>query len=263
MSLIVLFTLGVTHTSARQMLNGRDLHGYFTKDVYVLKDSANVASGKTLTFGPGTIVEIATGYGFHVEGELRCNGTALEPVVFKAHKLENSLDDYYWWRGIFVKPGAQIHCEHLIISDAEMGITIEDPLSVSQMRAISFKNNYFDVKIGDYQAEKVDTLFSYTPSVPLLKKKVQLSPTEKKHRILTVSRFVLGGVTIAGLSCWIAGKNGSDTYYNRMLDAEAGNYQEYRAQKKRYDTIYSTGIILTTGAALGFCVTLPLSLFFK
>ncbi|MBI4739018.1 S8 family serine peptidase, partial [Candidatus Woesearchaeota archaeon] len=110
----------------------------WSNTVYVSGD-LTVASGKTLTINPGTVINIAgddneatgldaTRIEFNIEGYLDINGTAENPVVFQSWQ-SNGRDD---WVGIKLWTGSTGgNLDHVIIKNAETGIKHAVPITVT------------------------------------------------------------------------------------------------------------------------------------
>ncbi len=160
---------------AKDIVLSGEQDGVFEKAEYLVTKDIIVKPGTTIVFAAGSIIRFKPYTGITVEGNIRCNGTSMDPVVFTSDNDRNASPPQsnqpapFDWNGISANLTADtISFTNTRIAFSTFGISVAAPSSHTTLDTMMFvKNGRTDLTVaGKEIAIKDNAAFSYVFQQP-------------------------------------------------------------------------------------------------
>lgn len=241
--------------------------GTFESGEYIVDEDINIPAEKKLILQPGTHLFFNPHTVLKVFGELLCEGTEENPIVFRtiATASDSASGDFIQWTGIIVAKRGAVSLSNCEIHSSLYGVQVPDTASILLFSNVTFENNDNQLIIGEEPVLAKDTSH-YTFHVP--KRKVRLTETtgaykETRSPLLQVLQYTFLAGAIGGLIGTIYCKAEADTYdeqYKKQTEPQdISYYKSKREEFKRYTRIGLAGTIVSASACV-LTVTINISL---
>ncbi len=238
---------------AAQPMHIRSLQsGTFESRDYIIDEDITVAAGKKLILPPGTKLLFNPHTKLSVSGELRCEGTEENPIVFKTINPTTSSqsDDFIQWAGITVLGDGRISLKYCALYHSLYGVQVPDTSSMLAFEKVSFYQNDNQLIIGEEPVFAADSVNFTFP----LQEKIILSETihkkqERKPPFPYILQYTFLSGAIGGLVGTIYAKSRADHYqkkYDKQTSAQGiKHYKKRRNKYIRYRDIGLAGTIVS------------------
>ena len=251
------------HISAEQS-------GAFECAEYVIEKTVIVPEDEKLKFLPGSKLLFNPYAGMNVSGDLVCEGTKENPIIFTS--ISNTTDslskNYLQWHGIIVNKTGKISFKHCQINNSLYGIKVPDTSSMFLFDSVSFYQNDNQLILGEVPVFSGDsTNFSF----PIPEKRVPLTripfPSEvykkRKSPLFPILHSTFIACSIGGAVAWGYFKSKADYYqdeYQKLGKGEEAAMADYKDRRDRYITYYRTGLTCTLISLSASIVTITINI---
>ncbi len=253
--------------TAQPMPISGEQSGTFERGDYIIDEDIIVAAEKKLILAPGTKLLFNPHTKLTVAGELRCEGTEDDPIVFKTINTTTSsqTNDFIQWAGIMVSGTGRISLKHCEISHSLYGVQVPDTYALLAFENVSFYQNDNQLIIGEKPVLSIDTVnFSFQ-----FPEKIQLSETIAKKRerrnpfpYILQYTFLCGAV--GGLAGTIYAKTRADHYqkeYRKQTSEPA--MEHYKGWRDKFDRYSDIGLAGTIASASLCAITVTVNISVK
>ncbi len=259
----ILFLLP-TALAAQPMSISGEQSGTFESGDYIIDEDIIVAAQKKLILPPGTKLLFNPHTKLTVAGELRCEGTEEDPIVFKTINTTTSShsDDFIQWAGIMVSGTGRISLKHCEIYHSLYGVQVPDTYALLAFENVSFYQNDNQLIIGEKPVLSIDSVnFSFT-----LPEKIRLSDTiekkrERRNPIPYILQYTFLGAAVGGLVGTIYARSRANYYqgeYDKQTSPQAIKYYKNRGEK--FIQYKNTGLACTVLSAAACAITVTVNI---
>ena len=242
--------------------------GEYDSQKYLLTHDIIVETGKTMILAPGTEMLLLKDAAIRIKGNLVCNGTILDPIIFRSLKStecpNNTHLDNSPWQGIIIHKGGSLVLRNCQISGSLFGISADSAnLSVTLDSVLLAQNSIRDLSLGNKPLfvprdglivhGTIKGSDMHFPAEPKSQsKKSQAQADSKKMKPVQI---VLG---ISGLTGCLVGAGGyiaGAIYNKKYTDPKEPNPTEIGKKMDTGALVGNIGLIIGASALAGFGVT--------
>lgn len=196
-----------------QNLSG-ELFGEFERGEYLVTGAATVPEGRTLSFGPGTVVYFEQVSGLIIYGTLKINGDSGIPVRLtsvreKSDSIMEVQPEAFDWNGIEVKSQtALISLSNVKISHCVFGLKIESLKTRVVLDNVTFFNNGYSSLVRGEQNIPIEAgkpcNISWNAETEWQISENQMTPSEEQSFVKFGNKVKLS-INIGGIGLLTAG----------------------------------------------------------
>jgi hypothetical protein len=239
--------------------------GTFESGEYCVDEDINVPPEKKLILPPGTRLYFNPHTVLKVFGELECEGTEENPIVFRiiSDTTGSQSDDFLQWTGIIVTKQGRISFEYCEIANSLYGVQAPDTLSLIKFKSISFYNNDNQLTIGEVPVFSGDSAhFTF----PIPKRRIRLDQPmvyeEQRSPLLPILHITFLSCAVGGLIGTIYCKTVADDYHDQYMaqTTDQSKMDYYKNRRDRYNGYYRLGWVGTSIAAAASAVTITITI---
>jgi len=235
--------------------------GRYGKNRYLVVHTIYINKNDSMILDPGATVQIKEGAGIEVNGVLRCEGTADEPVCFEPYPGPSGGDarrnNAGRWTGIIVADSAGFIARHTRITGSQFGLKAGEASRPLQLDSVTFIDNEIcNFKLGRRIIDAADDVPFHFPTTALSDNTAASRP-RKPMTARAIVRWGCAGAVIAGTATAITAFQLASHYdtQHRQAGISPSEADRYYAKRRNAELVNRAGWGVAALGAIGFGVT--------
>jgi len=233
--------------------------GRYGKNRYLVVHTIYINKNDSMVLDPGATVQIKEGAGIEVNGVLRCEGTADEPVCFEPYPGPFGGDarrnNAGRWTGIIVADSAGFIARHTRITGSQFGLKAGEASRPLQLDSVTFSDNEIcNFKLGRRIVDVADDALFHFPKTALSDTAAISRPRKPMTAII---RWGCAGTAVAGAAAAISAFQMASHYNAQHLQTgiSPSEADRYYAKRRNAELVNRAGWGVAALGAAGFAVT--------